>query len=118
MNYDYSKVKREISGFGGGYEDACRKMVVAGLEWCDSHPGADLSYKEFKGIYGLTTEESADMKLCQEAMCVPCGGDCTCAMMQATMGHLMFIRKNGWDKYVEEMDKLYNKEEGEGDSDE
>ena len=31
--------------------------------------------------------------------------DCTGAMMQASMSHVMFILKNGWDKYVDEMTK-------------
>ena len=105
MKYDYSKVKGEISGFGGGYENACRKMVIAGLEWSDEHPDSDLSFKQFKNIYGLTTDESDDMKLCQEAMSKAVNDGCTGAMMQVTMIHLMFIRKHGWDKYVEEMNK-------------
>lgn len=106
--YDYSEVKREISGFGGSYEENCRNMVIAGLEWCDKHPNANLSYKEFKNIYGLTTEESEDMKLCQDAMLEASNNDCTGAMMQASMGHLMFIRKNGWQKYVSEMNERAN----------
>ena len=105
MKYDYSKVKGEISGFGGGYENDCRKMVIAGLEWCDKHPEAELSYKEFNGIYGITTGESEDMKLCQDVMFEVVNNDCTGAMTHAAMTHLVFIRKNGWDKYMEEMNK-------------
>jgi hypothetical protein len=102
--YQFQEGMQEISGFGGGYEDACRKMVVAGLEWWDAHPDADVSYKEYKNIYGLTTGESDDCKLMEKAMLesVP---DCSGAMMQASKGHIMFIHKNGWDKYVEEMSK-------------
>jgi len=101
----------EISGFGGGYEDACRKMVIAGLEWCDEHPDADLKYKQFEGVTGLTFDESDDMKLMQEAMLTAIGHDCTGAMMQATMNHVMFVRKNGWEKYVEEMSKKEERHE-------
>lgn len=93
--YQFTAEMGEISGFGGGYEDACRKMVIAGLEWCDEHPDAELSYTTLEGVYGLTANESDDMKLMQEAMLTAIGHDCTGAMMQATMGHVMFIRKNG-----------------------
>lgn len=105
MKYDYSKVNREISGFGGGYEKACRKMVVAGLKWWDAHPNADVSYKEYKNIYGLTTGESDDCKKMEEAM-LKVVNDCSGAMMQAAKSHIMFIHKNGWEKYVEEMNKV------------
>jgi hypothetical protein len=86
-------------------------MVIAGLEWCDEHPNADLNYKQFKNVTGLTFDESDDMKLMQEAMLTVIGHDCTGAMMQAAMNHVMFIRKNGWAKYVEEMSRPVNEEE-------
>lgn len=103
--YEYTPEMGEISGFGGGYEKACRNMVIAGLEWCDQQPSVDLSYKEFQGVYGLTTGESDDMKTMQQVMFEASGKDCTGAMMQACMGHIMAIRKNSWDWYVAEMSK-------------
>ena len=39
--YVYTDNMSEISGFGGGYEAACRAMVVAGLEHLDANPQAD-----------------------------------------------------------------------------
>ncbi len=109
MKYDYSKIKREISGFGGGYEAACRAMVVAGLQWLDEHPNADVSYKEYENVYGLTTGESDDCKLMEKAMLAVNDG-CSGAQMQASKSHIMFIHKNGWDKYVEEMNAKEEKE--------
>lgn len=105
MNRDYSIVKREISGFGVGYEKTCREMVLAALKWFDKNPKADLKYKEFKNGYGITTGESEDMKKMQKAMLKAAKNDCTGAMMQATMSHAMYIIANGWNKYVEEMNK-------------
>jgi len=105
INYGYTTEMGEISGFGGGYENACRSMVIAALKWCEENPKAKLSYKEFKGITGLTSDESPDMKKMQEVMLKVTNNDCTGAMMQACMSHVMFIRKNGWDKYRSEMVK-------------
>ena|ERR1035437_10882903 len=100
--YQFSKEMNEISGFGGGYEKACRNMVVAGLEWLDEHPNADISYKEYKNIYGLTAEETDDCKEMEKAMLTVNDG-CSGAQMQACKGHITYIKKNGWDKYIEEM---------------
>ena len=105
LKYQFTSEMDEISGFGGGYEKACRDMVIAGLEWCDTHPNADLSYQEFKNVTGLTFGESRSMKWMQKAMLKAVDNDCTGAMMQAAMNHVMYIRKNGWDKYVTEMIK-------------
>lgn len=93
----------EISGFGGSYEAACRKMVIAALEWLDIHTDADLRYKKYKNVYGLTTDESEDLKKMQSYMMNQIGGDCTGAMMQASLSHIMFVKKNGWEKYVKMM---------------
>lgn len=110
--YEYTADMREISGFGGGYEDACRNMVVAGLNWCDEHPNADLSYKEYQNIYGITTDESEDMKLMQKAMAAVNDG-CSGAQMQASMAHVMAVRKYGWDDYCRQMREMKIAEEKE-----
>lgn len=101
--YHYTPDMGEISGLGGGYEDACRAMVIAGLEWADAKGNVDPRYKEFEGIYGLTTGENADAKELQGVMHKASNDDCTGAMMQACLSHVMFVLKNGWDKYVIEM---------------
>jgi hypothetical protein len=101
--YNYTESMCEISGFGGGYEMTCRNMVIAGLEWLDSHPEAKISYGEYKNVYGLTTNESPDCKILQDEMLKASGNDCTGAMMQACLGHVMYAYKNGWGKYVEKM---------------
>jgi len=101
--YQYTSEMQEISGFGGGYEDMCRQMVVAGCVWLDAHPEADPKFHGFKGIYGIIDEDNEDAKELTKAIVAPCNGDCTGAMHQAAVSHVLFIRKNGWDKYVEEM---------------
>ena len=101
--YEYTSTMKEISGFGGGYENTCRAMVVAGLEWWDANPDADPKWGEFKNIYGLTTEENEDAKTLQNVMNEAAKNDCTGAMMQATMSHVLYIHKNGWEKYVSDM---------------
>jgi len=39
--YKYTDDMGEISGFGGGYEQTCRNMVIAGIESFESSPEAD-----------------------------------------------------------------------------
>ena len=60
---EYTKDMGEISGFGGGYEEACRKMVLAGLDWFDANPDADPQFHGYEGIYGIITEDNDDAKV-------------------------------------------------------
>lgn len=104
--YEYTDDMGEISGFGGDYEAACKAMVLAGLEWLDSHPNADPVFHGIKNVFGLIMEDNDDAKSLTEAMAkVPelKGDGPTGAMMQAAVGHAMFIKVNGWAKYSQEM---------------
>lgn len=104
MKKKYTDKMREISGMGGGYEGACRNMVLAGLTWLKKHPKAKLGWKTFKNVYGLTPDKTPDTEKMVDYM-VDKGakGDATGAMVQATLGHVMFIKKNGWKKYKKKM---------------
>ena len=79
----------EVSGFGGGYEGACRDMIYAGLAWTEKHPGADLS-----------TYKTVDAKALDAHILLACP-DCSGAMHGAAMNAVAFIAKQGWPKYVE-----------------
>lgn len=93
----------EISGFGGGYEAACRQMLRQGLKWFEEHPNADPQFHGFNGVFGLCMEDNEDAKSLSAAVCA--GVDPTGAMHQAVIGHLFAIRRMGWDAYVAEMSK-------------
>jgi hypothetical protein len=103
--YQYTPAMDEISGFGGGYEETCRKMVIAGVEWADKKGNANPTWKESPQVTGITIDENDDAKELQKVMCEASGNDCTGAMMQACMNHVLYVMKNGWDKYVETMSK-------------
>lgn len=103
--YQFTKEMDEISGFGGGYEKACRDMVIAGVEWIDKHKKSNPKFSSFKNVYGIINEENDEAKELTKVMLKASGDDCTGAMMQATVGHVLFIAKNGWDEYVKKMKK-------------
>jgi hypothetical protein len=103
--YVYTSEMGEISGFGGGYEDTCRNMVVAGLVWMDDHPKADPQFKGYKDVYGILDEDNDEAKELTKAVVCAALDDCTGAMHQSTISHILFINKNGWDKYKEDMIK-------------
>lgn len=100
--YKYTSDMREISGFGNGYEQACRKMVIAGLEWLDKNKSSDPQATENPQIFGMTFDENKDMQALQDAM-LEAVNDCSGAMMHACTNHVMYIKKNGWERYVSEM---------------
>lgn len=93
----------EISGFGGGYEETCRKMVLAGMKWLDDNPTADPQFHGFKGIYGVITEDNDDAKALTKAIVDASGNDCTGAMHQASVSHAMAYKRLGWDAYRAKM---------------
>jgi hypothetical protein len=104
--YSYTNDMQEISGMGEGYEQTCRKMVIAGLEFWDTQPATFYPrYREFENVYGLCIDDNEDAKKLSEAVVKAVEGDCSGAMHQATISHILFIKKNGWEKYKEEMSK-------------
>ena len=103
--YVFEPEMGEISGFGGSYEEACRKMVVAGLNWLDMHPLAEPKFHGYKGVYGILSEDNAIAKELSTAMVDAAGGDCTGAMHQATVTTVLWIREHSWEEYVKEMKK-------------
>ena len=103
--YEWQPGMKEISGFGGGYEDCCRNMVKAGMLWLDAHPNADPHFRGYQNVYGILNEDNADAKGLSEAVVQGAEGDCTGAMHQATVSACLYIKKFGWAKYVSEMSK-------------
>ena len=89
MMYQFTDDMAEISGFGGGYENTCRRMILAGLKWFDAHPGADPKFHTFANVYGICSEDNDDAKALTKAMTAPPNDDCTGAMHQATVSHVL-----------------------------
>jgi len=100
--YQFTPEMREISGFGAGYEQTCRNMLSAGLEWLDEHPKADPKFQGYKNVVGILMEDNDDAKALSAAAVAASGNDCTGAMHQAVISHCLWIRKNGWDRFVAE----------------
>jgi len=98
-----------ISGFGGSYEDACQKMVLAGCDWFDSHPLAKPKFHGFEHVFGIIVEDNPIAKELTDVMVKACGGDATGAMVQACVGHVLWIRSHSWDEYIAEITKREEK---------
>lgn len=102
MTYEFDEWMSEISGMGGDYEQKCRTMLKAGLEWFDENPDADPKFTECEGIYGIIDINNSDAEALSKAVIASVGG-CSGAMHHAVLSSVMWIRKNGWDAYVESM---------------
>lgn len=111
--FEWTEDMREISGFGGGYERACRAMVSAGCKWWSERPDADPQFHGFRGIYGVIAEDNDDAKALSKAVTDAAGGDCTGAMHQAAISHVFGWRKLGsWLAYQQKMRELRREEGG------
>lgn len=104
LGFEWTDDMDEISGFGGGYERTCRAMVSAGCNWLSEHSEADPQFHGFKGIYGIIQEDNEDAKKLSAVVMEASGGDCTGAMHQACIGHVMAWRRMGsWLAYQKSM---------------
>lgn len=105
--YPWTDDMREISGFGGTYEEACRRAVSAGLEWLDARPEVveKLGLKQSSNVIGIIWTESPEGKAFLDALAhaADSKGGATGAMVQATANHTLYARRVGWSAYCAEM---------------
>jgi hypothetical protein len=107
--YQFTKDMAELSGFGGGYEQACRNMVVAGCEWFDKHKRANPKFEGLKNIYGLTFSKSKSAKSLEKAI-IKVNKGATGAQFEKSLQHVFYIQDAGWEKYVKESKKQKKKD--------
>lgn len=102
--FEWTEDMHEISGFGGGYERTCRAMVSAGCKWLTENPAVDPQFRGWKGVYGIIAEDNEDAKGLSKAVLDAAGGDCTGAMHQASISHVLAWKRLGsWSAYQSEM---------------
>lgn len=95
-----------ISGFGGAYEDQCQKMLQAGYSWlCEQNPEIGLKGYVCKNAYGILVPGSPKAEELSKAIVHAVDGDCSGAMHQAVMQHLLYIHKNGVERWKQEVKK-------------
>jgi hypothetical protein len=108
--FEWTEGTRQISGFGGGYERACRSMVSAGCKWWSEHPEARPEFHGFKGITGVVIEDNEDAKALSQAITSAADG-ASGAMHQAAVNHCFAWKRLGsWQAYQAEMRRLLDEE--------
>ena len=102
-----------ISGMGSGYERACQLMLRAGIKFLDENE-FHFDYYGFENIYGVCITDTPWGKQLDKILMDAVGGDCTGAMHQVVIEHLMYIHKNGYEKWLSTVPKnrryIYPKE--------
>jgi len=111
MDFKYTEKCNEISGFGGDYEETCRKMVIAGMEWFEANPKATPVFTEWKGMYGSLEEKNKDAKILTKAMSKASKNKHSGAMMHATVQHCRYANHWGWETYIQVMETGINPKE-------
>ena len=106
----YTEDMSEISGFGGSYEQACRDMVIAGVEWFKRQDDPDPTIKTYRNVTGIAIPENEDAEALEEAMLETLDESPTGAMFQAAVNHVLFAAENGWEAYAEKMEREANDE--------
>lgn len=96
------KTTASISGFGGGYEDTCQRMLWKGVAYlAEVRPLLSIWDKvaSYEGVYGILRTEGDGIKALEAAVMAG-EDDVTGAMHQAVMSHLHQIHKNGVDWWL------------------
>jgi hypothetical protein len=108
----------EISGFGGAYEECCRKMALAGVAWLEAHPDSKLHFESFKNVYGLIMEKNKDALDLTKSMSDAATNNGknpergpTGAMMHACVMQALYVEKSGWKKFVAIRRKYYREDQ-------
>lgn len=98
----------DISGFGGGYEDVCQRMLARGVAYlAEVKPPVEMwdrGLKQSPNIIGIAIAESDGVKALEDAMMAG-EDDVTGAMHQAVLNHLAYIHKHGEDGWLAELQK-------------
>lgn len=97
----------DISGMSGGYERGCQLMLRAGIKFLKEHPDFHFDYQSFKNVYGLCWSDTPWGKQLDKVLmdAVEKEGGCTGAMHQAVIGHLQYIHRHGYKKWLEQFPK-------------
>jgi len=91
---------RDISGFGGSYEEGCQKMLKNGLRFLNGRKIFDWSgYKQLKNVTGLCIAENKDAEALDKAIMEGIE-DASGAMHHAVVNHLAYIWKHGLKKWL------------------
>jgi hypothetical protein len=108
--YQYTDKCAEISGFGGDYEEICRKMVIAGAEWLDKHPNANINIANFNGLLWPILPRTDDLQELENVMNNTERGHCSIFMIQLSIGYVYCARRLGWDTYIWNLEELGEEE--------
>jgi hypothetical protein len=104
--WHFDEGMREISGFGGGYEAACRSMLLAGGTWADAHPEVELA------LFTRVRDFPAELEAVMIAAAEP--GGATGAMYGTVGSHIVHIFRMGWKAWVDQMRNELRQELGGG----
>lgn len=100
----------DITGFGGGYEATCQQMLWNAVRFI-SEGDRNISSKQSPQIYGIAINEGEDGKAFDDAMMDGIEG-ATGAMHHCATNHALYIQKNGYLKWFQEL-KAAREKDGE-----
>lgn len=94
-----------ISGFGGGYEWTCQRMLANGYKWLQANceRKKHIDYQGFKGVYGLC-EAVGDISREFDEAIMENVSDATGAMHHAVVAHLAYMSEHSWEQWVHEVE--------------
>jgi len=94
----------DISGFGGGYEATCQRMLLAGMGYLATRPDFDWSgYRGYKNVYGVVSANNTDAMDLDSVLTAAALHDMTGAQHQVVVSHLHYIHQHNYEEWLEEI---------------
>jgi len=105
VKYEWTEDMGEISQFGGAYEECCRDMLFAALEWFDEHPGAERLFTGSADPFRVMHGENEEARSLSEAIrkAAKARGGATEAMFRFTLHVALVVQEDGWEAFQEAM---------------
>lgn len=94
-----------ISGLGPDTEceKACQKMIITGYKWLKNQPETSTIYCELISALEIIKNQSEVFQKLISVMSEAIENEATGAMIEASLRHLLYSFKHGWEKYLEEV---------------
>jgi hypothetical protein len=106
--YQYTDKCAEI--FGHDCEKVCREMTIAGTEWLDKHPNANINVANFNGLLWPILPRTDDLQELENVMNAAACGHCSIFMIQLSIGYAYCAKSIGWDAYIRNLEELGEEE--------
>jgi len=107
LQYEWNDEMDEVSGLGGEYEEACREMIAAGLQWLEDNDGPVVKFSGGQNVTARIGPAAGEIDDLREHMASVVEFDVTPSMLHVCVKHALYAYDIGWLSYTTRMEDRY-----------